>query len=77
MTAIATSSSSLSPAASDNSTSSGHHQNPHKPCCVKCESTIDQTGMHKGATAKHLKTVHKLTGERLKHAGGEWELRKN
>ena len=76
MTAIAISSSSLSPAASDNSTSSGHHQNPHKLCCVKCESMMDQTGMHKGAAAKHLKTVHKLAGERLQHALDELKFMK-
>ena len=76
MTAIATSPSSLSPATSDNPTSSGHHQNPHKLCCLKCELTVDQTGIHNGAAAKHLKTVHKLTGERLKHALDEWKFMK-
>jgi len=73
-TAIATSSSSLSPAASDNSTSSGHHRNPRKLRCAKCEFTIDQSGIHNGAAAKHLKTVHKLTGERLKHSLDEWKF---
>ena len=76
MTAIATSPPSSSPAAFGNSTSSGHHHIPRKFCSAKCEFMINQTGIHKSAAVKHLKTVHKLTRERPKHAMDEWKFMK-
>ena len=45
-------------------------------CHAKYEFMIDQIGIHNGAVVKHLKTVHKLTGERLKHAVEEWKFMK-